>query len=108
MNNPLYESMPTIKSLGGKYSIYKDRIELKHPLLKDFIIKKEDLISIKVFYPPVIKTIFKNKALSLKLDLADINVHVGIKRKNGIFKYLRFTPKNPEEFVSKVKEIFNL
>jgi hypothetical protein len=45
--------------------------------------------------------------LALKLDLADLKKHVGIQRKNGWFKFIRFTPQNPEEFISKVKEYSN-
>jgi len=40
--------------------------------------------------------------------MADLNEHVGIKRKNGFFKQLRFTPENTKEFVNKVNEIFKL
>jgi len=99
--------MPTKKSIGNVYSIYTDRIELKcrFPFLtKTLIIKKDDLISIDLFKPPVVRTTFR----ALKLDLADIKEHVGIKRKNGFFKQLRFTPENPKEFVSKAREIFEL
>ncbi|MEE8321638.1 MAG: hypothetical protein V3W17_07720 [Desulfobacteria bacterium] len=106
-NTPLYKSMPTKKSIGNVYSIYTDRIELKcrFPFLtKTLIIKKDDLISIDIFKPPVVRTTFR----ALKLDLADIKEHVGIKRKNGFFKQLRFTPENPKEFVSKAREIFEL
>ena len=106
-DNPLYESVPTKIGMGNKYSIYSDRIELKcrFPFVtKTLVIKKEDLISIDTYKPPVIRTTFR----ALQLDLADLKEHVGIKRKNGFFKQLRFTPQNPTEFVSKVKEIFNL
>lgn len=106
-DNALYESMPTKKSMGNKYSIFPDRIELKCRFLfitKVLVIKNVDLISIDLYKPPVIRTTLK----ALKLDLADLNEHVGIKRKNGFFKQLRFTPENPKEFVSKVKEVFNL
>ena len=101
---PLYESAPTKKSMGNKYSIYPDRIELKcrFPFVtKTLVIKKDDLISIETYKPPVIRTTFR----ALKLDFADLKEHVGIIRKNGFFKQLRFTPENPKEFVSKVKEI---
>jgi len=104
---PLYESAPTKKSIGNTYSIYSDRIELKcrFPFLtKTLVIKKDDLISIDTYKPPVIRTTFR----ALKLDLADLKEHVGIKRKNGFFKQLRFTPENPKEFVSKAREIFDL
>jgi hypothetical protein len=104
---PLYQSVPTKKSMGNKYAIYPDRIELKcrFPFVtKTLVIKKDDLISIDTYKPPAIRTTFR----ALKLDLADLGEHVGLKRKNGFFKQLRFTPENPKEFVSKVKEIFNL
>lgn len=106
-DTPLYESAPTKKSIGNKYVIYSDRIALRCRFLfitKTLVIKKEELISIDTYKPPVIRTTFK----ALKVDLADLKQHVGITRKNGFFKQLRFTPENPEEFVSKVKEIFNL
>ncbi len=106
-DTPLYESAPTKKSIGNRYVIYSDRIELRcrFPFItKTLLIGKEDLISIDTYKPPVIRTTFK----ALKVDLADLKEHVGITRKNGFFKQLRFTPENPEEFVSKVKEIFNL
>lgn len=107
IENPLYVSAPTKKSIGNAYAIYSDRIELRcrFPFVtKTLVIKKDDLISIGTFKPPVIRTTFR----ALKLDLADLKEHVGIKRKNGFFKQLRFTPENPKEFVSKVKEIFEL
>lgn len=104
---PLYVSRSTKKSIGNEYSIFADRIELRcrFPFFtKTFIIKKDDLISIDIFKPPVMRTTF----WALKLDLADFNGHAGIKRKNGFFKQLRFTPGNPEEFVAKVREVFTL
>jgi hypothetical protein len=103
---PLYASGPTWKSLGNTYYIYADRIELwcRFPFFtRTLIVTRDDLISIDVFKPPVIRTTF----LALKLDLADLSEHVGLKRKNGFFKQLRFTPDHPKEFVLKVKEIFN-
>jgi len=42
-------------------------------------LKKDDLVSIDIFKPPVIRTTF----WALKLDLADLKEHVGIQRKNG-------------------------
>ncbi len=104
---PLYESVPTKKSMGNQYSIYPDRIELRcrFPFVtRTLVIHKEDLISIDTYQPPVIRTSFR----ALKLDLADLSEHVGIKRKNGFFKQLRFTPENPKEFVAKVKVVFSL
>jgi len=107
IDNPLYKSRPSKKSIGNEYSIYADRIELKcrFPFItKALVIKKDDLISIGIYKPLVIRTSF----WALKLDFADLNEHVGIARKNGFFKQLRFTPENPKEFVAKVKELFKL
>ena len=107
IDTPLYKSRPTKKSIGNEYYIYSDRIELRcrFPFFsKTLVIKRDDLISIEIFKPPVIRTTF----WALKLDLADLNEHVGIRRINGFFKQLRFTPENPKEFVAKVKELFRL
>ena len=104
-DDPLYISGPTKKSMGNQYGIFSDRIELKCSLpfiSRTFVIKKDDLVSIGVFKPPVIRTSWR----ALKLDLADLNEHVGITRKNGFFKQLRFTPENPQEFAEKAKELF--
>jgi len=107
IDTPLYISRPTQKSIGNEYCIYTDRIELRcrFPFFsKTLVIKKDDLISIEIFKPPVIRTTF----WALKLDLADFNEHAGIKRINGFFKQLRFTPENPKEFVAKARELFKL
>lgn len=104
---PLYESGPTKKSIGNRYLIYPDRIELRcrFPFFsKTLVIGKDDLVSIDTYSPPVIRTTFR----ALKMDLADLKEHVGIRRKNGFFKQLRFTPENPKEFVEKTREIFHL
>lgn len=106
----LYISRPTGKSLGGEYRIYPDRIELKCPfvfLTQTLVIRKEDLIAIEVFEPSALR-ISRASFWALKLDLADLNEHVGIRRKTGLFKQLRFTPENPREFVAKVRAIFQL
>ena len=107
IDTPLYISRPTKKSIGNEYCIYTDRIELRcrFPFFsKTLVIKKDDLVSIELFKPPVIRTTF----WALKLDLADFNEHAGIKRINGFFKQLRFTPENPKEFVAKARELFKL
>ena len=79
--NPLYQSAPAKKSMGNRYSIYADRIELRcrFPFVtKTLVIKKDDLISIDTFKPPVLRTTF----WALKLDLADLND----KKKKWIFQ----------------------
>jgi len=106
-NLPLYVSPTTMKSLGNEYSIFADRIALRCRYLffyKTITVKKDDIVSIDVFKPPVIRTSFK----ALKLDLADFYEHVGIARKSGVFHQLRFTPDNPQKFVAAAKEAFNI
>ena len=103
-NKPIYISKACLKSFWNEYRLYNDHIELKSWLcFKTFFIPYDELISIGLFEPPV----FKSKLLALKLDWADLNKHVGIQRKNGWFKFVRFTPQNPEEFISKVQEYLN-
>jgi len=104
---PVYRSRPSIKSVGNEYSIYPDRIELKvRSLLIPTLFKiyKEDILSIDIYRPPVIRT----SLFALKIDLADLKEHVGIKRKNGLFKQIRFTPENPKEFVAQAEKLFEI
>ena len=106
-DTPMYQSKPTLKSLGNSYHIYNDRIELQCSFLlflKPLVINRDDLVSIEIFKPPVIRSAL----WALKLDLADLYEHVGIRRTKGFFKQLRFTPENPEEFVATVKELYRL
>ncbi len=101
---PTYVSKACAKSLWNEYRVYEDRVELKFWLFfKTYVIFYEDMISIAVFNPPVIRT----KFWALKLDWADFNIHVGIERKNGFMKYLRFTPQEPDGFVAAVEQYFN-
>ena len=104
VKSPLYVSNPTKKSMGNTYLIYSDRLELKCmcPFVKNFfMIRKADLVSIHLYKPPVVRT----TGWALKLDWADLHEHVGLIRKNGFFKQLRFTPENPDEFRRKVEEL---
>jgi hypothetical protein len=105
---PLYTSRGTKKSMRNEYSIYADRIVLKcrFPfLLKTFVIRREDIVSIQSEKPfQVCRWTFT----VLKLDLADLFEHVALERSSGLFKHLRFTPENPGEFVERAKDILRL
>ena len=91
--------------MGNEYRIFSDRIELKTRLFfKTFVITRQEIISIAYFQPPVIRTVF----WALKLDLADFYQHVGLIRKKGWFKQLRFTPQNPQEFVTAAQKELGL
>jgi len=106
-NVPLYISPPTMKSLGNEYYIFPDRIELRCRFVffhRIITVKREEIVSIGVFKPPVIRTSFK----ALTLDLADFYEHVGITRNGGMFSQLRFAPDDPQKFVAAAKEAFGL
>ncbi len=97
----LYESKGSLKSLWNTYRIFSDRIELPFRLFfTEIIIPKDAFVKVDVYQPPVIRSFF----WALKLDFADLYTHVGIERNCGIFKRLRFTPANPQEFKQKVIE----
>ena len=105
---PLYTSPRTKKSMRNEYSIYADRIELKcrFPfLVKTFVIRREDIVSIRSEKP---FQICRFTFTVLKLDFSDLFEHVALERRNGLFKHLRFTPDDPGEFVEKAKDILRL
>jgi len=72
--------------------------------LSSFVIPAEDILSIEVRGPFSIGDIFGGKVKLrwwvLKLDWSDFFQHVEIHRRSGLFKYLRFTPDNPQNFVA--------
>jgi len=98
----IYESKGTPKSLWNTYRIFNDRIELQFRFFfTKIIIPKDTFVKVDVYKPPVIRTVF----WALKIDLADLYTHVGIERNSGIFKKLRFTPSNPNEFKQKIVSV---
>lgn len=94
--------------MRNEYRIYGDRIVLtcRFPFLsRTFVIMREDIVSIRSEQPfQTLRWTFT----VLKLDLSDLFEHVLLKRRNGFFKQLRFTPDNPGEFVLMAKEILRL
>ncbi len=99
---PIYETKPSFRSLWQKYRIFNDRIELRgFCFCRRIVIPADEVEEVQVFSPPVIKTVF----WALKLDLADLYRHVGIRRKRGLFKNLRFTPDDPERFCEVARSI---
>ncbi len=96
----IYESKATPRSLWNNYRIFNDRIELELRLFfTKIIIPKEKFVGVDIFKPPVIRSAF----WVLKLDLADFYTHVEIERNDGVFKKIRFTPSNPNEFKQRVE-----
>jgi len=96
----VYKSEKAFRNMWHEYRVYDNRIELD-TLFKTVTINNADIEDISLFSPPVIKT----SIFALKIDMADFYTHIGIKRKKGYFKNIRFTPVFPEEFLASVKSV---
>ncbi len=109
-NTPLYKSKRTAKSLWQEYRIYDDRIELQSWILIHTIsIPITDVLQIEVRPRLVIADLFRGKrfvysVFPLEIDLADSWPHVAVTRR-ALFKYIRFSPDDPEKFVEICKSI---
>lgn len=108
LDQPLYVSGRLFRNLWQQYRIYDDRIELRFFLGRK-VIRAENIISAEVRPPIVVGDLFRRKgwaqSFALKLDLADFFHHVAIHRQSGWLKHVRFTPDDPETFVSICKSI---
>ncbi|MDD2998404.1 MAG: hypothetical protein PHV05_05030 [Candidatus Riflebacteria bacterium] len=99
--SPAYVSQKCFRSLWQEYRVFSDRIELD-TLFNTIVIKKDQILSIQVC------PAFRNSIIALKLDMADLFIHISITRKNGIFKNLSFTPNDPNAFLEAVRSVMNL
>jgi len=74
-----------------------------------FVIPAEDILDLQVLPRFSIGDILRGKVKMrwwvLKLDWSDFCEHVGVHRKSGLFKYLRFMPDNPRHFLAACKSI---
>ena len=89
------------KSLFLKYEIHTDKLRLQTLLIfYYFEIPYPDIEFVRIGKPIVVLDAIKNKDTTkiLKNDLADLFEHLVVQRKTGIWKQIRFTPKNPKEF----------
>jgi len=56
---PIYLSKGTARSIWNEYRVYEDRVELEfHLILKTFVIPINEIVEIKIYKPPVIRTVF--------------------------------------------------
>lgn len=105
MQPPLYVSPRTWRSLGQRYWIFPDRLELQCwvALGRRLVVPLEDIRSLEVRPPIVVGDLFRCKgvgyAFPLKMDWADLSRHVALRRQSGWFKHVRFTPDDPAKFV---------
>lgn len=98
------------KSLGCKYTIRTDCIDIGTLVGYVFKIPYRDIEKIELKGPLVIWDLYKRKKLFssyvfhvLKNDFADFFQHVCIKKQSGFWKEIRITPKEPEKFCSIVR-----
>ncbi len=104
-NTPIYISKPTARSLWQAYRLYPDRLEIQSwVLLHTLVIPLNEINDIWVSRPPIIAESFRGKGfwagLALKIDLADLFLHVGLHTKSGLIRHIHFTPDDPHAFVA--------
>ena len=109
LGGALLQSRSTFGSIGQRYKIYSDRLELpSRMLLRTFTIPFSDIVEIWVARPVVVGEMFRGRGFwsgfALKLDFADLYTHVGLERSSGWFHHIHFTPDAPERFVAKCRE----
>lgn len=109
MKEPLYISERSTSSLGQKYRIFDDHIELNFWLFpRKLRVHHENITSLKVVHP-----VFNNKNdekfmvwfWGLFLDWAAFNRHVLIKTRSYWARYIHFTPDDPDAFVEACNSI---
>ena len=110
MSESIYISPRSSKSLWQEYRVYPDRIELQCKVaLHTFVIPADEILDIQARPPLVFADLFRGKgfvyAFPLKIDWADMCRHVGVRRKSGFMKHIRFTPGDPDKFVEACKSI---
>jgi hypothetical protein len=104
---PIYRTQPTAKSLWREYRLYDDRIELDSIPWGKITVPLSDVRDVVVRPPMVVFDLFRGDyglgdlLRAPKLDLADLHEHVALE-KTGFWKQFRFTPDDPEKFVSAV------
>lgn len=95
---PLYVSRRTPAGLWQEYRIFPDRLELQAWILfHTVVIPAREILAIEV--RPSVFSGRKGITWGIKLDNSDLRRHVLVRRKNGFWKCLAFTPDNPDEFV---------
>jgi hypothetical protein len=101
---PLYVSKRMPRNLWQEYRVFTDRIEIQcRFLLSTFTIPFDDIAEVSLSWPLAIE-IFRAKAwkggLPCKLDLVAFYTHIVVRRISGLFRNIRFTPDDPNRFLS--------
>jgi hypothetical protein len=100
---PIYVSEKSAKNMWQDYRVYPDRIQLRcWFLLSTFAIPLDDIVEVRISRRGLLGL---TCWWGLKLDWADLFEHVQLHRKTGLFRWLRFTPDNPERFVAACQSV---
>lgn len=107
---PVSISERTLKNFWQEYRVYPDRLELQSWIsFHTIVIPFRNLESLEIRPPFCAWDLFRGKsflfAFPLKLDAADLYRNIALKRTNGLFRYLRFTPDDPDKFVTLVESL---
>ena len=101
MEEPLYVSRRTVRSMGQEYRVYSDRVELE--LLGHIIrVPLEQIRQVEVSPPTVtlagLRLHFHPFRFGIKLDFSDLAEHVMLDKDTGLCHRLDFTPDEPAAF----------
>lgn len=105
---PMYRSRRRPASLWQEYRVFPDRLELQAwALFHTIIVPAREIVQVET--RPAACTSLKGVTWwGIKLDWADLYPHVRLRRRQGSFKTLAFTPENPDEFVRLARDIAGL
>ena len=105
--NAILVSGRSCKSLGAKYTIFEDRLELSS-CWGTFILPFDQIVDMWIWSGPVVCQYFMNtgrpKLFAFRLDFCDLFTHVAVSRKTGCVKEFHFMPNDPHLFLSKLAE----
>ena len=104
-DTPLYVSKRTAKNLWQEYRIYRDRLELQSWLFFHTIVVPANEIQAVEVRPSFFIGGWKGMTLGIKIDNCDLCRHVLLRKKQGLFKGIAFSPDEPEKFAGICKSI---
>jgi hypothetical protein len=104
----LYVSKRMPRNLWQEYRVFSDRIEIQcRLLLSTFVIPFDDIAEVSLSRALAIE-IFRAQAWKggppCKLDFVAFYTHIVVRRISGLFRNIRFTPDDPELFLSACRQ----
>jgi len=107
IEEPLYRSRRTLKSLWHEYRIYADRVELETglgPMKLPFEQIERCEVSPPTVTPEGLRLALHPSRMGIKLDCADLAEHILLDRDTGLFRRVAFTPNDPAAFREALEE----